>query len=108
MDDSEKLFELRVLTDVDDEDFVLLSYLNLAARKILNRLYPYRNDVDGLQVPKRYEGLQLEIAAYLMQKRGAEGEIQHIENGIHRNYRDPDVSDDMLSEIVPLVGTFGE
>ena len=108
MDDSEKLFELRVLTDVDDEDFVLLSYLNLAARKILNRLYPYKNNVDGLQVPKRYEGLQLEIAAYLMQKRGAEGEIQHIENGIHRSYRDPDVPDDMLSEIVPLVGTFGE
>ena len=53
-------------------------------------------------MPDRYAMIQLNVASYLLNKRGAEGEIQHIENGIHRNYGSSDVPDGMLKDIVPF------
>lgn len=106
MDDSEKLIELRVITDADDDDSVLLSYLRQAKDVILNRMYPYLDEdaFDDLTVPKRFEWKQIRIAAYFINKRGAEGEVQHIENGIHRNYKSADVPEDMLWDVLPCVG----
>ena len=94
---------------VGEEDQVVLStYLTLAEDAILTRLYPYAKDDEEHVVPKKYHTLQVEIAVYMLNKRGAEGEVQHIENGIHRNYGSADVPDDMLSRIVPYVGVIGE
>lgn len=106
MDDSIKLAELRTVADTDDEDSVLLSFLEIAKYKILNRRYPYLTDeeLEEKNVPKRWEEKQILIAAYLLNKRGADGETQHIENGIHRNYKSADVPDDMLRDILPCVG----
>lgn len=106
MEDSEKLVELRVITEADDDDSVLLSYLNQAKDAILYRMNQYMTDEEYEQatVPKRYEQKQIEIAAYLLNRRGAEGETQHIENGIHRNYEAADVPPSMLRGITPCVG----
>ena len=107
MDNSEKLVELKIILDpVDDDDSTLLSYLEQAKSVILNRMYPYLDDAtfDELVLPKRYEYKQVQIAAYLLNKRGAEGETQHIENGIHRNYKSADVPNDMLWDVLPQVG----
>lgn len=111
MDDSEKLTELRIVLDdmgaeVSDDDTTLLSYLEQAKDVILNRMYPYMDEeaYETLLIPKRYEYKQIRIAAYLLNKRGAEGEIQHIENGIHRNYKNADVPAEMLMDIMPRVG----
>ena len=87
--------------DSEDED-ILGVYLDLAGDKILNRMYPYMESYEGLAVPDRYAMVQLNIATYLLNKRGAEGEIQHIENGIHRNYGASDVPDGMLKDVVPF------
>ena len=57
-----------------------------------------------LTVPERYEMTQIRIALYLYLKRGAEGEIQHIEGGTHRNYGDADIPDVMLKDVMPYVG----
>jgi hypothetical protein len=97
-----KISMLRHMMDGDDTDQDILEvYLDLAAQKILNRMYPFRTDYEGLEVPERYVAIQLKIANYMMYKRGAEGEIQHIENGIHRNYGSADIPDGMLAEVVP-------
>ena len=111
MDDSEKLVELRIVlddmdADSDDDDATLLSYLEMAKYKILNRRYPYLDDdeLEEKTIPKRWEHKQIEIAAYMLNKRGAEGETQHIENGIHRNYEAADVPPSMLRGITPRVG----
>lgn len=107
MDDSEKVIELRlVLGENDDDDSVLLHYLDEAKAAILYRMNQYMTDeeYEQAQVPKRYEQKQLQIAAYLLNKRGAEGEIQHIENGIHRNYGDAEIPAAMLRGITPCVG----
>lgn len=102
MTDSEKLNELRLLTRSNDDDATLLSFLAIAKRKMMNRLYPFAKSFDGLGIPERYESLQLEIAAVLLNKRGAEGEVRHDENGINRTYGTQDVPPALLAELTPL------
>lgn len=103
MTEADKIVMLRsMLGESDDEDSVLSVYLKLAGDKILNRMYPYKDDYTGLEVPDRYTMIQLNVSCYLLNKRGAEGQIQHIENGIHRNYGSADVPDGMLKDVVPF------
>ena len=103
MDQSTKVTLLKSMMEGDDtEDTVLLAYLDLAKGAILNRMYPYKEDYTVMDVPDRFVNIQLKIACYMLNKRGAEGEIQHIENGIHRNYGDADIPEGMLKDIVPF------
>jgi hypothetical protein len=106
MTEVEKLSMLRVMVGQPNEgdwaDDVLVSYLAIAGRKIINRAYPYDDAVT--EVPRRYGYLQCDIAAYLLNKRGAEGEVSHSENGVTRSYGSSDVPESMLSEVVPHVG----
>jgi hypothetical protein len=85
-----------------DTEEVLLAYLNIAGRKIINRACPY--GTDETEVPIRYDFLQCEIAAYLLNKRGAEGQTGHSENGISRSYESADVPESLLGAITPMVG----
>ena len=48
--------------------------------------------------------LQVEIATYLLNKRGGEGELSHSENGISRSYENGDVPESMMRQIVPMAG----
>ena len=89
--------------DYQTESRLLTAYLNIAGQKIINRAYPY-SDNDVLEVPTKYELLQVEIAAYLWNKRGAEGETVHNENGVNRTYGSADVPEDMLQSVVPFCG----
>ena len=67
-------------------------------------MYQFETDTEyaGLDVPDKYLMTQLNICIYYLDKRGAEGEIQHIENGIHRNYGASDVPDAMLKDVIPF------
>lgn len=107
MTNAEKLTMVRVMGNVsnDDTDWsddILLTYLAIAGRKIIDRAYPYDDTVED--VPRRYELLQCEIAVYLLNKRGAEGETSHSENGISRSYENADIPESMLSVITPFCG----
>jgi len=99
---AEKLTALTAMTGGTDAEEVLSIYLSLAASKILARAYPYRTDITD--VPAQYDYLHLEIAAYMLNKRGAEGQVGHNENGISRSYENADVPVSMLSAITPAVG----
>ena len=102
MTTDKKLSMLRAMMDGEEIDQGILEvYLELAGQKILNRMYPFKENYDGLEVPDRYVGVQLKICNYMLCKIGAEGQIQHIENGIHRNYGDADIPNSMLQEITP-------
>jgi hypothetical protein len=85
-----------------DTEEVLLAYLNIAGSKIINRAFPY--GTDDQEVPTRYDFLQCEIAAYLLNKRGAEGQTSHSENGISRSYESADVPESLLGAVTPCVG----
>ena len=102
MTQAEKLQLLKALVGESDTEEVLLAYLNIAGRKILNRAYPY--GTDETEVPTRYDFLQCEIAAYLLNKRGAEGQTSHSENGISRSYESADIPESMLGAVTPMVG----
>ena len=103
MTNEEKITALRaMLGDTDDEDTVLSAYLQMAGQKIINRAYPYKPDVE--EVPRQYETLQVEIALYMLNKRGAEGQLSHSENGISRSYENGDVPASMLKSVTPYVG----
>lgn len=98
----EKLVILaRMNNDPRDDEDVLGIYLDMAGTKILNKMYPFKTDYTGLEVPARYDMIQLNIAMALLNKRGAESEVQHIENGIHRNYGAADIPDTMLKDVMP-------
>lgn len=102
MDDREKLATVRAMINGDDTDDILSTYLKLAERKIIARAYPY--DRDAVEMPKQYDFLQCEIAAYMLNKRGAEGQTGHSENGISRQYENADVPASMLRVVTPYCG----
>lgn len=102
MSQTEKLQLLKAMVGESDTEEVLLAYLNIAGSKILNRAFPY--GTEETEVPARYDFLQCEIAAYLLNKRGAEGQTGHNENGISRSYESADVPESMLSAVTPCVG----
>lgn len=102
MTDEEKIKTLKAMVGDSDSDDVLSTYLLLAGGKIINRAYPYDSSVTD--VPTEYETLQCEIAAYMLNKRGAEGQTQHTENGISRQYENADVPASMLKAVTPHCG----
>lgn len=102
MTDTEKLTYLRAMVGGSDTDEVLSTYLVVAGKKIIARAYPYDDTVT--EVPDKYDTLQCEIAAYLLNKRGAEGQTQHTENGIARQYENADVPSSMLKVVTPHCG----
>ena len=56
-------------------------------------------------VEDKYLNVQIAIAVELFNKRGAEGEVSHSENGISRSYEKADISPSLLSRITPMVRT---
>lgn len=75
-----------VQTIVDDNratDEVVAVYLSLAKERMMDRLYPFGRGTQT-DIPAEYQSLQCELAARLYLRRGGEGEIVHIENGVHR------------------------
>lgn len=98
MTNTEKLTMLKAMTGEQNEE-VLSTYLAIAGNKVLKRAYPFDDTVT--EVPDKYAYNQVEIAAYLLNKRGAEGQTAHSENGISRSYEDGDVPPTLLREIVP-------
>ena len=75
-------------------------FVNIAGEALLNHIYPF-HDTTGKSVPARYQQRQIEIAVYLVNKRGAEGETKHNENGIDRTYEGAEIPASYYEGIVP-------
>ena len=99
---TERIDALRDMIENKEDDSVLLAYLRIAESAVLERRYPYDHEVAS--IPSRYEGKVLEIAAYLLNKRGAEGQLSHSENGVSRSYESASIPESMLRDITPCVG----
>lgn len=84
-----------------DTDEVLDGVLSDAEALVLNRMYPFGYP-DGTVVPSRYERIQIQLAAELYSKRGAEGQTSHSENGISRNWPEKSA---LLNRVLPHVGS---
>lgn len=97
----EKKEMVKAMTE-ETNDSTVSAYLGIAGNKICRKAYPF--DPTVTEVPEQYHFLQVEIAVYLLNKRGAEGEAAHSENGISRTYESGDVPPSMLRQIVPTCG----
>lgn len=102
MCETDKLTKLKTELDINDanDDIVLQEYLSDACEAILNRLYPF-NRPDDAVIPARYERIQIALAKRMYLREGAEGELIHNENGVHRHYGSTN-DEDLLSEVVPF------
>lgn len=105
MTTDEKLQMVKAMTGETDES-VLSAYLSLAGNKVCRKAYPF--DPSVTTVPDRYAYAQVEIAVYLLNKRGAEGQTAHSENGISRSYEDGDIPPTLLRDILPFAVVMGE
>ncbi len=83
--------------DVDDN--VLEIYLQQAKQKILNHRFPYGTELTDVEA--RYESDLLELAIVLYNERGAEGQSNHNENGVNRQWRS---EQQILKSIPRMVG----
>lgn len=101
MTELEQMKMLMTMVGEESEE-VLSTYLALAGEKIRERLYPYESEEKT--IPIKYHIKQVEIAAYMLNKRGAEGQTTHTENGITRVYENGDVPESMLRGIAPYCG----
>lgn len=97
-----------VKTIVDDSratDADITTYLLFAKEAMMARLYPFGRGTQT-DIPEEYEVLQCRIAANQYLKRGAEGEIVHIENGVHRHYHSTN-DEELLAQLTPNAGIPG-
>ena len=92
--------EASLAPDTDTEE-VLNGVLEDAEALVLNQMYPFGYP-DGTVVPARYERIQVQLAAELYSKRGAEGQTSHSENGISRTWAE---TSPLLSRVMPHVGS---
>lgn len=101
MTDVEKMVMLQSMTGETDEN-VLSTYLTLAKGVVIAKAFPFGKGEE--EIPAPYHTVQVEIAAYMLNKRGAEGETAHSENGVTRSYENGDIPSSLLRRITPSVG----
>jgi len=108
MDGSAKTVMVRTLVENDAEatNDTIAVYLNLASNAMLERLFPYDPEKDADDMPERYDTLQCELAARYFLRRGGQGEINHEENGVNRNYGSVD-DEDILRRLTPFAKVGG-
>ena len=92
--------KIRITEKVNDDE--LEDILESAKAVILSRRFPFGEQPPDIE--NKYKDLQIRIAVEMFNKRGAEGETAHSENGVSRSYASASVSEDLLREITPKAG----
>lgn len=87
----------------EPDDSVLERCIQMAYAAIQARRFPYRDDWPE-EVEPRYRDLQYRIALDLYNKRGAEGQLSHSENGVSRGFESSWISEQLLLEVTPMCG----
>lgn len=98
MTQAEKLQMLETMSGETDA-LTLSTYLGAAGEIVKRKAFPYGDGTED--VPAKYHAVQVEIAAYKLKRRGAEGQIQHTEGSLTWIFEDGDVPPTILRRIVP-------
>lgn len=101
MTEEQKIAMLKSLTGETSSE-TISAYLFLAKSELIRKIYPYGDGTE--EIPVKYDGLHVQAAEYLLNKRGAEGEVQHSENGLTRTYESGGLPKALLEQIVPICG----
>lgn len=106
MTDAEKLSILKSMLDSGDttSDAIANAYLAAAKKAVMNIAFPFGNGEEVF--PSKYDYEQIEIALYMLNKRGSEGEKLHIEGGTHRSFEVADIPISLRCRITSKAGGF--
>lgn len=102
MTEANKIALVTAMTDEDDDD-VISAFLEMAGDAIYHYVDPFKT-TGKAEVLDEYGAVQAKAAAYFINKRGADGQVTHGENGISRSYENGDLPSSLLKEITPKVG----
>lgn len=91
----------RRLGDMDED--VLLDYILVAQHIILERRYGLIDNYPTI-FPDRYLITAFQVALYLINRDGSEGQMSHSEGGITRTYRNANIPEDLLTDVIPFGG----
>lgn len=105
MTEAEKITYIKNLCEEDDED-VLSAFLAMAEEIAKERVFPFgcSDETFSSKVLKRYDKIICEIAVFLVNKRGAEGEKGHSESTAERTFENGGVPDTYLKKLIPYCG----
>lgn len=109
MTDAQKLQTIKTLLDDGTgylpTDEKLNTYIMLAANEILAWKYHLIGGIpdDVTDVPSLDEGAQIYAVVAGYTHAGAEGEAQHIENGVHRTFMYEDMIGYIRNHVLPYV-----
>ena len=106
MTDEEKLTILKAMLDEGDttSDATANTYLAAAKQAVINLAYPFGDGTE--EMPSKYDYEQIEIALYMLNKRGSEGELAHSEGGTNRTFETADIPVSLRCRITSNVGGF--
>lgn len=107
MTDAEMVSLIQTLVGDSRFDALAAPYLEIAKDAVMQRLFPYVPEPEWIDVPAKWHSRTCEIAVYLINKRGAEGETQHSENGVSRTYESSGIPASLLQGMAPFVGVPG-
>ena len=80
----------------------MFELLESAESIIISRRFPFSNQEAKFE--SRYSDLKIRIAEDMYNRLGASGQLSHSENGISRSWGTEWVSEQLLNEIIPMVG----
>jgi hypothetical protein len=104
MTDEEMVASAKALVGDSRFDELVPHYLSIAKGVVLSRMWPYDGSKSWADVPEKHHAQTVEVAVYLVNRRGAEGETSHSESGVSRGYESAGVPESYLRGIVPHVG----
>ena len=107
MTNAQKLERLKILLSEGGEvpdDNTLNTYIEAAGAEILAWKYHLIGGVpDGTEVPETYDIIQIYAVIAGYTHAGAEGQVLHIENGVHRHYNYDDMLGYIHNNVLPYV-----
>ena len=95
-----KIAMVKELSDETD-DAVISAFLDLAGKAIYRYGDPFRKMTEA-EFLELYPDVQVDAAAYKLNKRGWDHERNHTENGVTRTFESGDLPPSLLSRITPF------
>jgi len=103
MADLSQLQKLKIWIDIPDSDTAQDVKLQLMLDRAESKIKERRRWPIDQPMETRWNELQIQIALFMYNKQGTEGEKAHSENGVSRTYENADIPTSLLNDVTPLV-----
>ena len=98
----DKITRVKALSDETDDEKIF-AFLTHAGQELYHIGDPFHTMTEE-QFIERYEDVQIDAAAYKLNKRGWDYAKIYTENGVRREYESGDLPSSILNRITPICG----